>query len=99
MIICRLSQPTVCVKTALGVFCVVTVEFTADQLHAQRAGPATNHRDNTDILGYNWRVKKVGLGAVIICVAHKNLRHTDTEQWLGWLGGLSVQSSVYDYVK
>lgn len=78
----------------LGVFCVFTIEFTAHQLHAQRAGPTTNHRDDADVLGYNWSVKKVGLCAVIICVAHKNLQQTNTEKLVGKLEKRSCLWSV-----
>lgn len=58
--------------------CVFTIEFTAHQLHAQCAGPAANHRDDADVLGHDRRVEKVGLGAVVVCVAHENLRHPET---------------------
>ena len=54
-----------------------TIEFTANQLHAQGAGPAANHGDDADVLGHDRRVEKVGLRAVVIYVAHKNLQHTD----------------------
>lgn len=58
--------------------CVFTIESTAHQLHAQSAGLAANHRDDADVLGHDRRVKKVGLCAVVICVSHENLQHTDT---------------------
>lgn len=51
-----------------------TIEFTAHQLHAQRAGPAAHHRDDADVLGYDRRVKEVGLCAVVICIANEYLR-------------------------
>lgn len=59
-------------------FIVFTMKFTAQQLHAQRAGPATNHGDDADVLGHDRNVKKVCLCAVIIYVAHKNLQQTNT---------------------
>lgn len=57
-----------------------TVEFTSDQLHTQRACPATNHRDDADVLGHNGRVKKVGLCAVVIRVSGENLQRMDMRQ-------------------
>lgn len=65
-------------KISPDLLCVFTIEFTAHQLHAQRAGPAADHRDDADVLGHDRRVKKVGLCAVVICVAHENLRRTET---------------------
>jgi len=59
---------------------VFTIEFTAHQLHAQRAGPAAHHRDDADVLGYDRRVKEVGLCAVVICVANEYLWHTQTQK-------------------
>lgn len=64
---------------ATGVF---TIEFAAHQLQAQRAGPAANHRDDADVLGHDGRVKKVGLGAVVVRVANENLRRA-TKRELG----------------
>ena len=57
---------------------VFTIELTADQLHAQRARPAANHRDDADVLGHDGRAEEVCLGAVVVYVAHKNLQDTDT---------------------
>lgn len=59
-----------------------TIELTAQQLHAQGAGLAAHNRDDTDVLGHDRRVKQVGLGAVVIYVADKNLQHMtkDTRQ-------------------
>lgn len=71
-----------------------TIEFTAHQLHAQRAGPAANHRDDTDVLGHDWRVKEVGLCAVIIYVAHKNLWHRDTGNEMNELRKKKVSAAV-----
>lgn len=73
-----------------------TIEFTAHKLHAQRAGLAANHWDDADVLGYDRRVKKIGLCAVIICVAHENLQHTDVENSVSKLKKetLSVESTV-----
>lgn len=52
---------------------VITVELTANQLHAQSAGLATHHGHHTDVLGHDGGVEHVGLGAVIIHVTHKHL--------------------------
>lgn len=62
-----------CALNYTGVFCVFTIEFTSHQLHAQRTCLAAHHRDDADVLGHNRRVEKIGLCAVVICVAHKNL--------------------------
>ena len=52
---------------------LVTIKLTAHQLHAKCAGFAAHHRDDPDVLGNDWRVKHVGLCAVVICVTQKNL--------------------------
>lgn len=54
--------------------CEFTVELTANQLHAQSAGFATHYRDNAYVLGDDWRVKQVGLGAVIVHIPNKYLQ-------------------------
>lgn len=53
--------------------CEFTVEFAAHQLHAQGAGLATHDGNDADVLSDDWRVKQVGLGAVIVHVPHKHL--------------------------
>ena len=53
--------------------CNFTIQLAAHQLHAHGAGLATHNRDNADKLGDDWRVKQVGLGAVIVHVSHKYL--------------------------
>lgn len=65
---------TCCFYVPSRITIVFTIEFTAHQLHAQGAGPAANHGDDADVLGHDWRVKKVGLCAVVIYVANKNLQ-------------------------
>lgn len=77
-IICQASELAVLVKTVPDAFRVFTIESTAHQLHAQRAGLAANHRDDADVLGHDRRIKEVGLCAVVICVSNENLQHTDT---------------------
>lgn len=54
-----------------------TVELTANHLHAQGAGFATHHRDNADVLGNDWGVKQVGLGAVVVHVSNKYLQRKE----------------------
>lgn len=54
--------------------CEFTIEFTAHQLHTHSAGLATHYRDNADVLGNDWGVKQVGLGAVIVHVSNKYLQ-------------------------
>lgn len=54
--------------------CEFTVELTAHQLHAHGARLATHHRDDADVLGDDWRVKQVGLCAVVVHVSDKYLQ-------------------------
>lgn len=65
--------------------CEFTVEFTAHQLHAQSASLATHHRDNADVLSNDWRVKQVGLGAVVVYISHKYLRKRGGKKEIGRL--------------
>lgn len=74
----HLSELPVHIKIILHTFCAFTIEFTAHQLHTQRACPATNHGDDADVLGHDGGVKEVGLCAVVIRVPHKNLQHANT---------------------
>lgn len=57
--------------------CEFTVELTAHQLHAQGAGFATHYWDNADVLGNDWRVKQVGLGAVVVHVSNEYLQRKE----------------------
>lgn len=71
-------QQCVDVSAASACFlCELTVELTAHQLHAQGAGLATHHRNNADVLGNDWGVKQVGLGAVVVHISNKYLQRKD----------------------
>lgn len=74
----HLSELAAHIEIILHTFCAFTVEFTAHQLHTQRACPAADHGDDADVLGHDGRVKKVGLRAVVVRVPHKNLQHANT---------------------
>lgn len=52
-----------------------TVELAAHQLHAQRAGPAADQRQEPEVLGDDGRVEEVSLGSVVVHVPRKHL-HT-----------------------
>lgn len=80
----HLSELPAHIKIILHTFCAFTIEFTAHQLHTQRACPATNHGDDADVLGHDGRVKQVGLCAVVIRVPHKNLQHAKTQGMRRW---------------
>lgn len=51
-----------------------TVELAAHQLHAQRAGPAADQREEPEVLGDDGRVEQVSLGSVVVHVPRKHLR-------------------------
>lgn len=50
-----------------------TVELTPHQLHAHGASFATHHRDDADVLGNDWGIEQVRLGAVVVHVSNKHL--------------------------
>lgn len=54
-------------------YAVITIELTANQLHAESAGLATDHGHHADVLGHDGGVEHVGLGSVIIHITHKHL--------------------------
>lgn len=50
-----------------------TVQLAAHQLHAQCARLPTDHWDDSDELGDEWRVKQVGLGSFVVDIPNKHL--------------------------
>lgn len=68
------------VNVVYSFLCRLTVELTAHQLHSQGAGHTTHHRNNADILGNDWGVKEIGLGAIVVHITHKYLGRREVLQ-------------------
>lgn len=62
------------VNVVYSFLCRFTVELTAHQLHSQGAGLTTHDRNNADILGNDWGVKQIGLGAIVVHITRKYLQ-------------------------